>query len=113
MISGKPKSRSVTLAGDRGYDTRILCCHDALTQCHSARGAERFESTERDRWAHDPAPWLRRQPAQTQTGERSVRMDQERGAAAEYVQYLTGIATRSNPLNRAQGMIRISRSRVS
>jgi transposase len=61
----------------------ILRCHDAGTQCHGARGAERFESAKCDRWAHDPAPRLRRQPAQTQTGGRSVRMDQDGGAAAE------------------------------
>ena len=83
MISGKPKSRSVTLAGDRGYDTRSFVATMREPQCHSARGAERFESAERDRWAHDPAHWLCRQPAQTQTGGRSVRMDQDRGAAAE------------------------------
>ena len=78
-ISG---NRRVTLAADKGYDTRE-CVRKLRDRNHPARRTERHQSAQRHRPAHNPPPRLPGQSKETQARRADVRMGQDGRADAQ------------------------------
>ena len=78
MAGEIPGTRRVTLAADKGYDTRECVRRLRDQEHHPARRTERHQSAQRHRPAHTPAPGLRGQSKEAQARRADVRMGQAR-----------------------------------
>jgi hypothetical protein len=69
--------RRITVGGDKRYDTRNFV-ESCRAQPHAARGAELgADGWFRARRPHRPPAGLRRQPVDSQTGRRNLRLDED------------------------------------
>ena len=82
MAANKEAGKRITLGADSRLRYAELCGTDAGAGHYTARGAERHQPGQRNRWAHDLPPRLCGQSAKTETGGGSLRMDQDGGFAA-------------------------------
>ena len=83
MIEAVPGPHRITVAADKGYDTRdFVAGVRAMTATpHVAQHTD--EASERHRWADDAAPGLRDQSTEAEAGRARLRLDEDDRRAPE------------------------------
>src|SRR6267143_6761375 len=82
MVGPVAMTRRVTLAADKGYDSRDFVGALRLLQVTPPRRAEHLEPFERDRSTHHAPRWLRGESTETQADRRGLRLAQDHRADA-------------------------------
>ena len=77
MIEGDPGRHRITVAADKGYDTRDFVANLRAMHVTPHVAQHTTRPTQRDRRPHDPARGLRRQSTETEARRARLRLDED------------------------------------